>query len=61
MEEENKSAGPEWTPEANEVIEKAPEFVRDMAREMIEHFAADEGATVITPELVKRARAKFGM
>jgi len=52
---------PVWTPEAREAIDKAPEFVREMAREMIEDFARDEGAAEITPELVKRARAKFGM
>jgi len=59
--DQNKAEQPVWTPEANEVIEKAPEFVREMAREMIEDFARDEGAAEITVELVKRARAKFGM
>ncbi|MDH5510333.1 MAG: PCP reductase family protein [Nitrospinota bacterium] len=61
MNDQNNTPQPVWTPEAHEVIEKAPEFVREMAREMIEDFAKDEGAVEITVELVKRARAKFGM
>jgi len=43
------------------ILDKAPEFVRDMARQMIEDFARDHGAKQITPDIVKRARAKFGM
>jgi len=52
---------PVWTPEGRQFLEKAPEFVREMAREMIEDFAREEGAAQITADLVKRARARFGM
>ncbi|MDH4184644.1 MAG: PCP reductase family protein [Nitrospinota bacterium] len=51
----------EWTEEAKQTLTQAPEFIREMAREMIEQFARDEGAKRITAELMKRARAKFGM
>jgi hypothetical protein len=58
---QEKNNQPLWTPEAKTTLEKVPEFVREMALEMIEQFAIDEGAREITPELIKRARAKFGM
>ena len=58
---QKENPAPAWTPEAMETLSKVPEFVREMAKEMIEQFAMDEGATQITPELIKRARAKFGM
>ncbi len=51
----------EWTDEAKEALEKVPGFVRDVAKQMIEDFGRDEGATEIDKELMKRARAKFGM
>lgn len=50
-----------WSAEAEENLKKVPPFVRDMAKAMIEEFARGEGAREITPELMKRARAKFGM
>jgi len=58
---QKQNPAPVWTPEALEALERVPEFVREMAKEMIEQFAMDEGASQITPELIKRARAKFGM
>jgi len=61
MSQEEKPKEIEWTPDARRTIDQAPEFVRKMARQMVEDFARDEGAALITPELVKRARAKFGM
>jgi len=50
-----------WSDEAEEQLRRVPEFVREVARGMIEDFARDEGVKEITPELMKRARAKFGM
>lgn len=50
-----------WSDEAVSDFEKVPEFVRDMAKQMIEEFARDESVTEITPEILKKARAKFGM
>jgi len=50
-----------WTDEAIADFKKVPEFVRDMAKQMIEQFARDQSVTEITPEILKKARAKFGM
>lgn len=50
-----------WTEDAEKMFEKVPPFVRDMARQMIEDYAAGKGAVEITPELLKEARAKLGM
>lgn len=50
-----------WSDEAKITLDKIPEFVRPMAKEMIENYARDQGATEITAELMKQARAKFGM
>ncbi|VAX15922.1 hypothetical protein MNBD_NITROSPINAE04-1198 [hydrothermal vent metagenome] len=50
-----------WTDEAEKNLEKVPPFVRDFAKTMIEDFVKDQGATEVTAELMKQARAKFGM
>lgn len=50
-----------WTDEALTDFKRVPEFVRDMAKEMIEDFAKEQNITEITPEILKKARAKFGM
>ncbi len=50
-----------WSDEALADFQKVPDFVRDMAKQMVEQFARDQKATQITPEILKKARAKFGM
>jgi hypothetical protein len=55
------SQKPRWTQDAEKLFEKVPPFVRDMARQMIEDYAAEKNAVEITPELLKEARAKLGM
>jgi len=50
-----------WTDEAKKNLEKVPGFVRPMAKSMIEDFAVEKGATEVTPEIMKEARARFGM
>ena len=50
-----------WSEQAETNLKKVPEFARAMAREMIEDFARSQGANEITPEIMKLARAKFGM
>lgn len=50
-----------WTEDAEKALEKVPGFVRKMAKSMIEDYAAEKGASEVTPELMKEARAKFGM
>lgn len=44
-----------WTKSAEERLQKAPPFVRDMARQAIEDFAADKGLREITAELMEEA------
>lgn len=51
----------DWTDEAEEFFKKVPPFARVMARQMIEDYAKEEGKGTITKELLKLARAKFGM
>ncbi len=50
-----------WSSEAEENLEKVPVFARPMAKKMIEDFAKEKGLAEITPELMREARAKFGM
>ncbi|VAX15025.1 hypothetical protein MNBD_NITROSPINAE01-1650 [hydrothermal vent metagenome] len=50
-----------WAVEAEDKLKKVPPFARDMAKSMIEDFVKDLGETEVTPELMKKARAKFGM
>lgn len=50
-----------WTAEAEKNMEKVPPFARGMAKGMIEDFVKDLGEIEVTPELMKKARAKFGM
>jgi len=50
-----------WSDAALADFQKVPDFVRDMAKQMVEQFARDQKATQITPEILKKARAKFGM
>lgn len=52
---------PRWTKEAEKMFEKVPPFVRDMARRMMEDYAAEKGASEITPDILKEARVKLGM
>ena len=46
-----------WTAEAEELINKAPLFVRPMAKKKIEKIAREKGITTINSELVKEVRA----
>ena len=46
-----------WTKEAEELINKAPVFVRLMARKKIEKIAKERGLTTIDANLVNEAKA----
>jgi len=50
-----------WTDEALKVLEKIPFFARPIAKKLIEDYAEDKKVEEITPELMREARAKFGM
>lgn len=60
-EEEPKAepAGPTWSAEALERLERIPSFVRPMAKMGIETFAKDNGHTEITAEVMDAARGNF--
>jgi len=48
-----------WTVEAEQRMEKVPEFVQSMARMAILRYAQERGHTVITARLVEEATAKL--
>lgn len=50
-----------WTPEAEARLERAPAFVRPMARRAIETFAEERGYERITDVVVEEARSEIGM
>jgi nucleotide-binding universal stress UspA family protein len=50
-----------WTAEASSRIEKVPPFARSMAVLAIERYAREQGISIITPEVMDRAREKFGI
>ncbi|MBF0292918.1 MAG: hypothetical protein HQK86_12260 [Nitrospinae bacterium] len=52
---------PRWTEDAEKAFERVPPFVREMARRMMEDYAIEKGISEITPEILKEARAKYGM
>lgn len=45
-----------WTEQAQAAIDRAPDFVRPMVIKAIEAYAANEGATEITPEIMDAAK-----
>ncbi|MFQ5911678.1 MAG: PCP reductase family protein [Nitrospinota bacterium] len=50
-----------WTPEAEARLQRAPAFVRPMARQAIETFAKERGYERITEAVVEEARSQVGM
>lgn len=58
-EPKEEPAGPTWSAEALERLERIPSFVRPMAKMGIETFAKDNGHTEITAEVMDAARGNF--
>jgi radical SAM protein with 4Fe4S-binding SPASM domain len=52
---------PVWTSEAENRVKKVPFFVRSMVKSAIERYAVNNGCREITPELMMKAREKYGM
>jgi hypothetical protein len=52
---------PLWTAEAEQRLERIPEFVRPMARDSIERHARECGCREITCEVMDEARSRMGM
>ncbi len=46
---------PRWTPEAENLLSKAPKFVQGMARQMVNRYAKEQGIHEITPEMLKES------
>lgn len=49
---------PKWDDEALKKIEKAPFFVRKLAKSRVEKAAIANGVTIITAEFVEQVRQK---
>lgn len=60
VKEKSTSIEIKWTPEAEESLNRIPEFARNMARTMIETKARAEGVDVITPEFMRKVRSDAG-
>ena len=58
---EDKRPEAEWTPEALEMLNRVPGFVRNLVRGHMETNAHKEGKTKITLEMMLEARKKMGM
>lgn len=54
-------SAPAWTPSALARLENIPDFVRPMARQGIEHYAASNGYPEIDERVLDEARERFGM
>lgn len=50
-----------WSPEAARRLERIPEFIRPMARQGVEQFAAERGYRRITEDVMDEARGALGM
>jgi hypothetical protein len=50
-----------WDPSAERSLERVPEFIRPMARQGIERFAAEHGYPRITEEVIEKVRGSFGL
>lgn len=57
----NNGNRPTWSPEAEERIKKVPFFVRSMVRGAVERYAINNKHNEITPEIMQKARQKYGM
>ncbi len=50
-----------WTPGAEEVLGKVPEFARGMARKAVEQYGTERGITEIDSSIVHEVADRFGM
>ena len=55
------TTGMRWTDEAEERMQKVPEFVRPMAKTGIEKFAQEAGHAEVTVAVLEQAKSRFGM
>ncbi len=51
--------GIQWTPDAQERLDKIPDFIRPMAKREIERLVKERGGTEITADMMEEAKEKF--
>lgn len=49
----------QWSDEALDLLEKIPDEVRPMAKQMMELYAREKGIDSITDDIMKEVRASF--
>ncbi|MGH7675484.1 MAG: PCP reductase family protein [Gemmatimonadales bacterium] len=52
---------PLWSPDAQERLERVPNFVRGMVKKIYGDYAKEHGLAEITPEVMDRARVDLGL
>jgi hypothetical protein len=55
------SGRPSWSPEAMDRLARVPGFVRGMVKKIYLEYALEHAITVITPEIMDRARTDLGL
>jgi hypothetical protein len=50
-----------WTPEAQERLDRVPNFVRGMVKKIYTEYARDHGIADITPAMMDQARSDLGL
>jgi hypothetical protein len=50
-----------WDPAAERRLERVPDFIRPMARQGIERFAAGRGYRCITEDVMDEVRGELGL
>ncbi|MEJ2249862.1 MAG: hypothetical protein P8Y97_09405 [Candidatus Lokiarchaeota archaeon] len=61
LESEQTSLPIKWTSKAEKMMENVPDFVRNMAKRMVEDQARKKGFSEVIPELVGEVATQFGM
>jgi hypothetical protein len=56
-----RSGRPAWSAEAQERLQRVPNFARGMVKKIYGEYAAERGITEITPEVMDRARVELGL
>lgn len=55
------SGAAQWTPAAQERLDRVPNFVRGMVKKIYTEYARDHGVAQITPAMMDQARSDLGL
>jgi hypothetical protein len=58
---DRRTAGPTWSPEAQERLTRVPGFVRGMVKRIYADYARERGIAEITPAVMDTARSDLGL